>query len=688
MEHEFRLGDWLVQPHQNQIVHGGEHVRLDPRVMQVLVCLAERAGEVVPQEQIIAKVWEGVFVTDGVLTNAIWELRKALGDDSANPRFIQTVPKKGYRLVAPVSTPEPSRRFILSGILGAVAALVASIGGVLYFWPSPRSSNPSSLPARFSLKLPEGQRLPQNPRPFFALSPDGSRLVYVAEEAGSRERLYLRALDEFEASPLPGTEGALNPFFSADGEWVGFFTNLRLWKIAVAGGNPIPIADALEGFGGTWSEDDTIVFQNTRATGLYRVNSSGGTREIVFPASEPDEIAFWPQFLPGGREILFVLMKGTDYETQIVALSLDTGERRNLLEGHFASYAETGHLLYAVRGSDTLFAVPFDRKRLEIRGKPVPVLENVAMDYVRGAQFALSRNGTLVYVPGRGQGTQERSLVLVDREGNARPLTEVRRNYSDPRFSPDGKRIAFASEDDIWTLDIKSGRSNRLTFHQKSRLPVWSPDGRKVLFWHDPDGLFAIAADGSSGEERLTSSPSLQLAGSWSSGGDIVFEWDQDTQELYALSVHLPREPESLQTPGFGPKLSPDGRWLAYVSGRPLEVFVQRFPDGGGKWQVSSGGGSNPVWSPDGREIFYQVVQQRTRFMVVPIETDPVFSAGSPRLLFEYADVQASGTVGFPNYDVSPDGKTFVVVKRPPPVTEFNVVLNWFEELERRVPSR
>jgi hypothetical protein len=200
--------------------------------------------------------------------------------------------------------------------------------------------------------------------------------------------------------------------------------------------------------------------------------------------------------------------------------------------------------------------------------------------------------------------------------------------------------------------------------------------------------LFAIAADGSSGEERLTSSPSLQLVGSWSSGGDIVFEWDQDTQELYALSVHLPREPESLQTPGFGPKLSPDGRWLAYASGRPLEVFVQRFPDGGGKWQVSSGGGSNPVWSPDGREIFYQVVQQRTRFMVVPIETDPVFSAGSPRLLFEYADVQASGTVGFPNYDVSPDGKTFVVVKRPPPVTEFNVVLNWFEELERRVPSR
>jgi serine/threonine-protein kinase len=160
--------------------------------------------------------------------------------------------------VAPVSTPEPSRRFILSGILGAVAALVASIGGVLYFWPSPRSSNPSSLPARFSLKLPEGQRLPQNPRPFFAFSPDGSRLVYVAEEAGSRERLYLRALDEFEASPLPGTEGALNPFFSADGEWVGFFTNLRLWKIAVAGGNPIPIADALEGFGGTWSEDDTM----------------------------------------------------------------------------------------------------------------------------------------------------------------------------------------------------------------------------------------------------------------------------------------------------------------------------------------------------------------------------------------------------------------------------------------------
>jgi len=183
-------------------LHGDERVRLDPRVMQVLVCLAERAGEVVPQDQIIEKVWAGVFVTDGALTNAIWELRKALGDDSANPRFIQTVPKKGYRLVAPVSAPEPSRRFLRPWIFGGVAALVASIGGVLYFWPSPRSSNPSRA-ARFVLSLPENHRLAQNPRPLFALSPDGARLVYVAGETGSRERLYVRALDEFEATTIP-----------------------------------------------------------------------------------------------------------------------------------------------------------------------------------------------------------------------------------------------------------------------------------------------------------------------------------------------------------------------------------------------------------------------------------------------------------------------------------------------------
>ncbi len=238
---------------------------------------------------------------------------------------------------------------------------------------------------------------------------------------------------------------------------------------------------------------------------------------------------------------------------------------------------------------------------------------------------------------------------------------------------------------------MESGRINRLTFNQESRLPVWSPHGDRILFrlWRVPEGLFVIAADGGSREERLTSGPGEQLPGSWSSSGEIVFEWDTpEAQELHVLPLQGPREPKSLQTSGFGPKLSPDGRYLAYAWGRPREVYVQRFPEGSGKWQVSSGGGNNPVWSPDGREIFYQAVPQLTRFMVVSVETEPVFSAGPPRLLFEYRDWQPSGLVGFPNYDVSPDGKTFVVVKQPPPVTEFNVVLNWFEELERRVPTR
>ncbi len=243
----------------------------------------------------------------------------------------------------------------------------------------------------------------------------------------------MRALDEFDATALPGTEGARNPFFSPDGEWVGFHAAGKLRKVAVAGGDPIPIANALEGFGATWGEDDTIVFVNSRLTGLYRVKSSGGTPESVFPVGE-HEIAWWPQFLPGGREVLFVLMKGADSDTQIVALSLDTAETRILLEGHFASYAETGHLLYAVRESDSIFAIPFDRERLEIRGKPVPVLENVAMEYALGAQFAFSRNGTLVYLPDRGHVTDGRSLVLVGRDGNPRPLTEFPRHYDDPRF--------------------------------------------------------------------------------------------------------------------------------------------------------------------------------------------------------------------------------------------------------------
>ncbi len=219
-------------------------------------------------------------------------------------------------------------------------------------------------------------------------------------------------------------------------------------------------------------------------------------------------------------------------------------------------------------------------------------------------------------------------------------------------FSPDGGRIAYASEGDIWTLDLENVRTNRLTFNQESRLPVWSPDGGELVFrsWRVPERLFVIAADGSSREELLTSGPGELLPGSWSSGGDIVFEWDTpEAQVLHVLPLQGPREPKSLQTSGFGPKLSPDGRYLAYAWGRPREVYVQRFPEGSGKWQVSFGGGNNPVWGPDGREIFYQAVPQLTRFMVVSVETEPVFSAGPPRLLFEYGDWQPSGLVGFPN---------------------------------------
>lgn len=691
MESSFLVGDWLVEPHRNQIVRGGERVRLDPRVMQVLVCLAEGAGVVVPQERLLERVWTGAFVTDGVLTNAIWELRKALGDDSAHPRFIQTVPKKGYRLVAEVRVPGPSRLVLRPWIVGGAAMIVAAVGVGLYPRSSPKPPT-SSAPARFVLTLPENQKLDDIGRPLFAISPNGSRLVYSAAEPGQRERLYLRALDEFEAAPLPGTDGASDPFFSPDGEWVGFFMGGKFRKVPVSGGAPTPVVDAREGFGAAWGDDDTIVFQESRLSGLYQVSSSGGVPEVILPVDDSVGACFYPQFLPGRRAILFTVNPPKDGAREVAphveVLSLDTGERKSLVEGQLVGYAPTGHLIYTQRDSGSLLAIAFDEEGLEIQGKPTVVLKGVALPFV-GAQAAFSRNGTLVYLPGPGQEAKGASLVLLDHDGRARLLTDARRYYDDPRFAPDGRRMAFASEGDIWTLDLESGRTNRLTFHQKSRLPVWSPTGDHILFrtWEPPEGLFVVAADGGGQEELLFSGPGELLPGSWSPDGTIVFEWDtKEGQLFHVLSRNGPREAKPLPISGFGPKLSPDGRFVAYVSGTPREVYVQRFPDGPGKWQVSSGGGTNPVWSPNGREIFYQEAPQFTRWLVAPVDTDPAFSADPPRPLFEYPDLQGSGLVGFPNYDVSPDGRTFVVVKRPPPATEFNVVLNWFNELSRLSP--
>jgi len=568
----------------------------------------------------------------------------------------------------------------LSRWVAALGILAAVATAILSFWVLRRPEDAREV-ARLTVSLPPEQSLGLGPifGSSVALSPDGSRIAY---SAGGR--LYSRSLDSLEGRPLPGTEHANGPFFSPDGQWVAFFAGLKLKKVSLAGGAPVVLADAFEPTGGSWGEDDTIVFGSGWDTGLARVSASGGTSHTVLPSTS-DLQAAWPHVLPGARAVLFTL-----YEPEsehVAVLSLETGEFRKLTEGAFARYVN-GYLVYMLRGS--LMAVPFDAERLELDGTSVPVVESVRVTGV--AHFAVSADGDLAYVPGQRPHGSELVLMLVDRKGSAKPLSELKREFRMPRFSPDGTQIAVLFRENennsIWIFDLRKSRFDRLSFEQGYPMcPVWSADGKRVAF-RQGSSVFSTPADGSGSPEILFSSPTLECPGDFSPRESLmVIEEDFPEQADIAIVrldgtasveafTHTPSVSE------FGPRLSPDGRWVAYTSNESgqMEVYVQPFPGGVGKWQVSSHGGTDAVWSRDGSEIFYL---QGNVLFAVAIETDSGFNPGPPKLLFEWERRVGSRLAGFANMDVSPDGKTFVMVEGEAPVREFHVVLNWIEELNR-----
>ena len=714
MDREFLLGDWRVEPQRNQIAHGEERVRLDPRVMGVLVCLAERAGEMVSHEQILEKVWEGVFVTDGALTNAIWELRKALGDDPANPRFIQTLPKKGYRLVAAVSPVareemvrdidgrieiEQAERELAAPpsptlpLLSAFLALVVLVSG-LGIWNLVRPGEESRHEVSWlTVNVPPEQALTSlQIDPSVAISPEGRHLVYVGG-SGRERKLYLRPIDRLDSSPIAGTEGALTAFFSPDGKWLGFYTSGKVKKVDLSSGLPIALCDASDPGGASWGPGERILFNSGENSGLSQVSASGGAPSVVTrPDPKQGEVGhFWPEVLPDGRTVLFTIAtaKGGQH---IGLLSLETGKYRVLLEEcSFARYLPMGHIV-CMRGR-TLVATPFDLERLELKGIPVPVLEGVWINRQYGsAHFALSQEGTLVYVPDASEGN---ALVWLDRKGASRPLSEIRRPYGWPRLSPDGRSLALVIQEGgehIWIYDIARAAFMQLTFGPGESAPVWTPDGRRLVFNQgDPLNLFSLPADGSVPEERLTKSDGNQFPNSWTPDGKVLLFTQEPASSMEQADIWFSNLASGrtaqpfLRTP-FSKRvgmISPDGRFLAYIadeSGR-MEVYVRSFPGPGGKWQISNEGGFQPLWARSGRELFYR---NGDKMMAVSIETEPVFQAGKPTLLFE-GNFSGSG-IWVAQYDVAPDGREFLMIQEEPK-TQIHVVQNWFEELKERVPA-
>ncbi len=587
---------------------------------------------------------------------------------------------------------EPVRGTSLRRWALAAAALVGVIGTSLGLWSLLRSSAAPSAVVRSVIPLPADHRYTVDG---MALSRDGTRLVFGAEDPLGR--LYLRVMSETEAKPIPGTEGSRMPFFSPRGDWLAFFTPGKLMKLSLGGGAPVALCDAPNPFGGTWGPDDTIVFNAVNYGGLMRVSAGGGPCEVLTtPDRKKSEKSHrFPDFLPDGKSVIFSMgsaaRRSLDEQT-IEALSLETGERKVLIEGGMSAlWSSSGHLVYH-RG-DSLVAVPFDPERLVVTGPPVTVLEGVfpLSGYTGGVRsFALSGNGALVFVPSRKR-TLPR-LVFVNREGKVEPISEDRREFLNPRISPDGKRLAVrvaAWNDEIWLYDFSRDAWTQLTSDWDNFNPIWTSDSAQVTFMSTREGpfnLFSLAADGSGQLEQLTTSDREQVPFSWSPDGRFLAFGEGG--DIWILAQEGDRKPQPLfNTLSWeqGARFSPDGRWLAYVSWESdhPDVYVRPFPGPGGKWQISTRGGFTPRWSGDGDEIFYvEPSETSPSMMAVDIVTTGGFRAAKPRKLFEWS-------FRVDSWDVTRDGQRFLAVEEVPEESrpgELGLVIKWGEELKRLVP--
>jgi serine/threonine-protein kinase len=598
-------------------------------------------------------------------------------------------------LAGPVSAPSalrgprPIARWATTAVL---AALLASVG----LWLIRRPLGVPKEVVRLSMEA-WGDLSDFHSAPL--LSPDGKRIVYMANPS-----LAIRRFEESEWHVLPGTMYSQRPFFSPDGQWLGFSAGNSVKKLSLAGGGLVTGVAAVTvrenagttRFGASWGPDDSIVFTRTGSSGLWRVPASGGEpRELTQPDRVRGEKSHrWPHHLPGGKALLFSVVSNrsaTYDEARIEALVLGTGERRTVIEGGSAPlYVDSGHLLF--RRGAAILAAPFDLDRLAVTGGPVAVVDGVRSGPTGEPYFTVASTGTLAYVPRVKPAFR---LVQVDRAGRARPLTPVDAALLwEPRVSPDGRSVAaikVTPNNQVWRFDIERESFTRLTFEWDTSAPTWTPDGESLIFSSGPDlRLHRLRADGSGVPEPLSSAGARQFPRSITADGKLLAY--EEGEDIWILPLGTRGEPrpflKTLAAEG-APAISPNGRVIAYQSDESgeTEVYLRSFPDGRDKLQVSSGGGFLPVWPGSGKELVYAVSLEggsKGRLMAVEVSAEPPIRASRPRLLFEHRYEAL-------DYDVFPDGQHFVmseVDREAMRVAHFNVILNWFEELKHLVPPK
>jgi serine/threonine-protein kinase len=597
----------------------------------------------------------------------------------------------------------PRKRRARDWALAVGLVAVGLIVGVLV--PKRGAEGPHTV--RFHLTLPTGQRLDVRAGEDapFALSPDGTRIVYAAIDSGSAvSKLYIRPLDQIAGVELPGTDDATAPFFSPDGLWVGFTTleDEKLKKVPVTGGPAITLADDVQNqfAGASWGDDGYIVYMSTGWV-LSRVSGAGGVPQRLVEPDSVDFAMFWPSVLPGSDAVLFERCYQTCTRADLAVLDIASGSIDVLVPGATRGWhAPSGHLLYAT-DDGAVYGVTFDAQRREISGSPVPLLDVVRAGLANGSRLGISESGAMVYLPGVAQAGWQ--VVQVDRSGRETVVLAREGPYAHPRWSPDGERIAMTvlgESGQIWIYDVPSQTLTQLTSEGSNQRPTWSPDGSRVAFFStraDTSDLYWKPADGSGPAERIAEGEDTQNVGTtfWTRDGAwIVFdgrqERDATDENIYAVRTDSNRTRQPAVASGAEEEtgsVSPNGEWIAYGSDESgvWQVYVRPFMAEGGRWLVSTGGAGTPLWASDTEVVYvdyatgnFVAAMLELGETVRVVERTPLFATNS------YAYSENS-----PMYDVSRDGQTFLFLKgQQASEAQPIVVLNWFEEIKRRIEEQ